>query len=118
MRSGFDQTTWPPRQPRLVRGRCYLNNAAIAAESLREAGFGKVAVIDIDFHHGNGTQSLFYERGDVIYGSVHGDPQYHYPYHLGWPQDEASAKAKGRRSMCCFLLVLEEVSTAPVSPSS
>ena len=79
----------------LFGGGCYLNNAAIAAESLREAGIAKVAVIDIDFHHGNGTQSLFYERADVIYGSVHGDPQYHYPYHIGWPQERGVGEGEG-----------------------
>jgi acetoin utilization deacetylase AcuC-like enzyme len=79
----------------LFGGGCYLNNAAIAAESLREAGFEKVAVIDIDFHHGNGTQSLFYDRSDVIYGSVHGDPLYHYPYHLGWPNERGVGEGEG-----------------------
>ena len=79
----------------LFGGGCYLNNAAIAAESLRDAGFAKVAVIDIDFHHGNGTQSLFYERGDVLYGSVHGDPLHHYPYHLGWPAERGVGEGEG-----------------------
>jgi acetoin utilization deacetylase AcuC-like enzyme len=79
----------------LFGGGCYMNNAAIAAVSLRQAGFAKVAVIDIDFHHGNGTQSLFYESDDVIYGSVHGDPQYHYPYHLGWPQERGIGEGEG-----------------------
>src|SRR4051794_18716206 len=55
-------------------GSCYLNNAAVAAERLRAGGVDRVAVVDIDAHHGNGTQVLFYERGDVFYGSVHVDP--------------------------------------------
>jgi acetoin utilization deacetylase AcuC-like enzyme len=55
-------------------GSCYLNNAAVAAEALRQGGFERVAVVDIDAHHGNGTASIFYERGDVFYGSVHIDP--------------------------------------------
>ncbi len=79
----------------LFGGGCYLNNAAISAESMRDAGFARVAVIDIDFHHGNGTQSLFYERGDVLYGSVHGDPRYHYPYHLGWPAERGIGEGEG-----------------------
>ncbi len=55
-------------------GSCYLNNAAVAAEALRGAGVSRVAVLDIDAHHGNGTQSIFYDRPDVFYGSVHVDP--------------------------------------------
>ena len=55
-------------------GSCYLNNAAVAAEALRAAGHERVAVIDIDAHHGNGTQAVFWERPDVRYGSLHVDP--------------------------------------------
>lgn len=55
-------------------GSCYLNNAALAAQRLRDAGHETVAVIDIDAHHGNGTQAIFWERSDVRYGSVHVDP--------------------------------------------
>lgn len=55
-------------------GSCYLNNAAVAAEALRRAGHERVAVIDVDAHHGNGTSAIFYERADVFYGSVHVDP--------------------------------------------
>jgi acetoin utilization deacetylase AcuC-like enzyme len=55
-------------------GSCYLNNAAVAAEAFRGAGHERVAVVDIDAHHGNGTQAIFYDRADVYYGSVHVDP--------------------------------------------
>ena len=55
-------------------GSCYLNNAAVAAEALRDAGHDRVAVVDIDAHHGNGTQAVFWERPDVLYGSLHVDP--------------------------------------------
>ncbi len=55
-------------------GSCYLNNAALAAQALRDAGHDRVTVIDIDAHHGNGTAAIFYDRGDVLYGSVHVDP--------------------------------------------
>lgn len=55
-------------------GSCYLNNAAIAAQALRGAGHERVAVVDVDAHHGNGTSAIFYERPDVFYGSVHVDP--------------------------------------------
>lgn len=55
-------------------GSCYLNNAAVAAESLRGLGFDRVGIVDLDAHHGNGTAAIFYDRGDVLYGSVHIDP--------------------------------------------
>ncbi len=55
-------------------GSCYLNNAALAAQTLRDAGHERVAVIDVDAHHGNGTAAIFYDRADVLYGSVHVDP--------------------------------------------
>ncbi len=55
-------------------GSCYLNNAAVAAQGLLAAGHERVAVVDIDAHHGNGTASIFYDRADVFYGSVHVDP--------------------------------------------
>lgn len=57
-----------------TRGSCYLNNAAVAAEALRRAGHARVAIVDIDAHHGNGTQDIFYAREDVLYASVHVDP--------------------------------------------
>lgn len=71
-------------------GYCYFNNAAIAAE--RMSTLGKVAVLDIDFHHGNGTQRLFYERCDVLYVSIHADPESHYPYSTGY-RDETGVGA-------------------------
>ena len=55
-------------------GSCYLNNAAVAAEALLDAGHATVAVVDLDAHHGNGTQATFWERADVRYGSLHVDP--------------------------------------------
>ena len=55
-------------------GSCYLNNAGVAAQALRDAGHERVAIVDIDAHHGNGTQALFYDRADVFYGSLHVDP--------------------------------------------
>ena len=59
---------------RAFGGSCYLNNAAVAAEAWRGHGVARVAVVDIDAHHGNGTQAVFWERGDVFYGSLHVDP--------------------------------------------
>ncbi len=55
-------------------GSCYLNNAALAAQALVKGGHEQVAIIDVDAHHGNGTASIFYQRADVFYGSVHVDP--------------------------------------------
>jgi acetoin utilization deacetylase AcuC-like enzyme len=77
---------------RAMGGFCYLNNAAIAAQLLREGGIARLAVIDIDYHHGNGTQSIFWERADVFYASVHADPNDEYPYFTGHA-DETGAGA-------------------------
>jgi acetoin utilization deacetylase AcuC-like enzyme len=64
-------------------GYCFLNNAALAAQTLRDSGFERVAVLDIDYHHGNGTQSIFEQRADVLTISIHGDPRSEYPFFLG-----------------------------------
>ncbi len=71
-------------------GYCYLNNAAIAAQALRAAGQARVAVLDIDYHHGNGTQAIFWQREDVFFTSLHADPHDDYPY-LSGHADEAGA---------------------------
>jgi acetoin utilization deacetylase AcuC-like enzyme len=69
----------------MLGGYCYFNNAAIVAEWLRrEGGARKVAILDIDYHHGNGTQQIFWERGDVLYLSLHADPARAYPYYSGY----------------------------------
>ena len=66
-------------------GSCYLNNAAAAAARLRARTGGTVAVIDIDAHHGNGTQAIFYDRADVLTASVHVDPGAGwFPHFLGF----------------------------------
>jgi acetoin utilization deacetylase AcuC-like enzyme len=64
-------------------GHCYVNNSALAAERLRALGAARVAVLDIDSHHGNGTQGIFWERPDVLTVSVHGDPRGYYPWFVG-----------------------------------
>jgi acetoin utilization deacetylase AcuC-like enzyme len=64
-------------------GYCFLNNAALAAQHLRDAGLERVAALDIDYHHGNSTQAIFYDRPDVYFASVHGDPRTEYPFFLG-----------------------------------
>ena len=76
-------------------GYCFLNNAAIAAEALREKGHAKVAILDVDFHHGNGTQSIFYERSDVLFTSIHGDPKTEYPFFLGHADEQGDAEGVG-----------------------
>jgi acetoin utilization deacetylase AcuC-like enzyme len=75
-------------------GFCYLNNAAIAAEVLRNS-FAKVAIVDFDTHHGDGTQAIFYARNDVFYGSVHTDPQAYYPYYAGYADETGSGAGQG-----------------------
>ncbi|MBO3744919.1 histone deacetylase family protein [Streptosporangiaceae bacterium NEAU-GS5] len=70
-------------------GSCYLNNAAVAAQALRDHGCGKVAVIDVDAHHGNGTQAIFWDRADVFYGSVHVDPGAGwFPHYVGFADEQ------------------------------
>jgi acetoin utilization deacetylase AcuC-like enzyme len=64
-------------------GYCYLNTAAIAAQAARDRGVAKVAILDIDYHHGNGTQDIFWTRGDVFYASLHADPRTDYPFYWG-----------------------------------
>ena len=77
-------------------GSCYLNNAAIAAQALRAAGADRVAVLDIDAHHGNGTQMIFYDRADVWYGSVHVDPGAGwFPHYLGYPGERGRGEGEG-----------------------
>lgn len=73
-------------------GYCFVNNAAVAAQALRDGGLDRVAILDVDYHHGNGTQAIFYERADVFYASLHGDPHTEYPYYLGYA-DERGAGA-------------------------
>ena len=77
-------------------GSCYLNNAAIAAAALRSAGAGQVAVIDIDAHHGNGTQAIFYNRADVCYASVHVDPGAGwFPHYVGHADERGTGDGDG-----------------------
>ena len=71
-------------------GYCYLNNAAIAARQAQKAGLGPVAILDIDYHHGNGTQDIFYEDPEIFFGSIHADPVADYPFYWGH-QDETGA---------------------------
>lgn len=76
-------------------GYCHLNVAAIAAEAARAAGVPKVAVLDIDYHHGNGTQDIFWRRGDVFYASVHADPATDYPFYWGHSDERGAGEGEG-----------------------
>jgi acetoin utilization deacetylase AcuC-like enzyme len=76
-------------------GFCYFNNAAIAAEYVARQTGGRVAVLDVDYHHGNGTQQIFYARSDVLYVSLHADPAYAYPYFVGHADETGSGPGSG-----------------------
>lgn len=75
-------------------GFCFFNNAAIAAEMLR-SHFPKVAIVDFDTHHGDGTQAIFYTRYDVFYGSVHTDPSSYYPHYAGYADETGAGPGEG-----------------------
>ena len=76
-------------------GYCFINNAAVVAEMMRQAGVARVAVLDIDFHHGNGTQDIFYDRGDVLFASLHGAPEDTYPYFIGYADERGQGAGEG-----------------------
>lgn len=76
-------------------GYCFLNNAAVAAQALRDAGAASVAILDVDYHHGNGTQSIFYDRADVLFVSLHGDPLTEYPFYLGHADETGEGEGAG-----------------------
>jgi len=76
-------------------GYCFLNNAALAAQYLRDNGLARVAVLDVDYHHGNGTQSIFYDRQDVFFASIHGDPRTEYPFYLGHADERGQGAGLG-----------------------
>ncbi|MBI1238843.1 MAG: histone deacetylase family protein [Alphaproteobacteria bacterium] len=78
----------------LYGGYCYLNNTAIAAQWLTDQG-RRVAILDIDGHHGNGTQTIFYERADVLTVSLHGDPRDTYPFFLGYADETGAGAGEG-----------------------
>ena len=75
-------------------GYCYLSNAAIAAEAAT-AGGKRVAILDIDYHHGNGTQDIFYERGDIFFASIHADPSTDYPFFWGHADERGEGEGEG-----------------------
>ncbi|RYX98051.1 MAG: histone deacetylase family protein [Comamonadaceae bacterium] len=76
-------------------GYCFLNNAAIAAQALLNGGKSCIALLDVDYHHGNGTQSIFYDRSDVLFVSIHGDPRTEYPFYLGHADERGEGEGEG-----------------------
>jgi acetoin utilization deacetylase AcuC-like enzyme len=81
--------------PSAFGGYCYLGNSAIAAQALRDGGAATVAVLDVDYHHGNGTQATFWERSDVVTISLHADPRQEYPYFTGHEGERGAAAGEG-----------------------
>ena len=80
---------------RAAGGYCYVNNAAVAAEWLLGQGAGRVAILDVDYHHGNGTQEIFYARADVLVVNIHADPVVEYPYFLGHADERGDGAGTG-----------------------
>jgi acetoin utilization deacetylase AcuC-like enzyme len=74
-------------------GYCYINNAAVAAHWLSKKG--KSAILDIDYHAGNGTQDIFYQRNDVLTLSIHGDPDFEYPHFIGFADERGEGEGLG-----------------------
>ncbi len=76
-------------------GYCFINNAAVAAQTFLNHGCTRVAILDVDYHHGNGTQSIFYDRADVFFASIHGDPHTEYPFYLGHADEVGEGAGQG-----------------------
>ena len=76
-------------------GYCFINNAAVAAQGYLRDGAERVAIIDVDFHHGNGTQDIFYERDDVLFVSLHGDPRNEFPHFTGFANERGAGVGDG-----------------------
>jgi acetoin utilization deacetylase AcuC-like enzyme len=81
--------------PDFLGGYCFINNAAVAAQAFRDNGAQRVAVLDVDYHHGNGTQTIFYDRADVMFLSIHGDPKTEYPFYLGHADEKGRGAGEG-----------------------
>src|SRR5512141_1139080 len=79
----------------MAGGYCFFNNAAIAAEAVTRATGERVAILDVDYHHGNGTQQIFWRRGDVLYVSLHADPERQYPFFLGRADETGEGEGSG-----------------------
>jgi acetoin utilization deacetylase AcuC-like enzyme len=79
----------------MAGGYCFFNNAAIAAEAIARTTRQPVAILDVDYHHGNGTQQIFWRRGDVLYVSLHADPERQYPFFLGRADETGEGEGSG-----------------------
>jgi acetoin utilization deacetylase AcuC-like enzyme len=79
----------------MAGGYCFFNNAAIAAQAIARATGEPVAILDVDFHHGNGTQQIFWRRGDMLYVSLHADPARQYPFFLGRADETGEGEGVG-----------------------
>jgi acetoin utilization deacetylase AcuC-like enzyme len=79
----------------MAGGYCFFNNAAIAAEAVANATGERVAILDVDVHHGNGTQQIFWRREDVLYVSLHADPARLYPFFLGYADEVGEGPGRG-----------------------
>ena len=76
-------------------GYCFINNAAVCAQAFIDQGAERVAILDVDFHHGNGTQEIFYQRDDVLFCSLHGDPREAFPHFLGYADETGAGAGEG-----------------------
>lgn len=76
-------------------GYCFINNASVAAQAFVEQGATRVALLDVDFHHGNGSQAIFYDRDDVMFLSLHGDPSDAFPHFLGYADEVGQGAGEG-----------------------
>jgi acetoin utilization deacetylase AcuC-like enzyme len=76
-------------------GYCFINNAAVAAQAFIDQGASRVALLDVDFHHGNGSQAIFYDRDDVMFLSLHGDPRDAFPHFLGYADECGQGRGEG-----------------------
>lgn len=79
----------------LFGGYCFINNAAVCAQAFVDQGAKRVAILDVDFHHGNGSQSIFYDRAEVLFCSIHGDPRDAFPHFLGFSDETGSGGGEG-----------------------
>ena len=82
----------------LYGGYCFFNNAAVVAQHLTSTTGSRVSVLDVDYHHGNGTQQIFYDRADVQFVSLHGDPHRAYPYLTGFSDEVGTSAGSGTTS--------------------
>jgi acetoin utilization deacetylase AcuC-like enzyme len=76
-------------------GYCFINNAAVASQAFIDQGASRVALLDVDFHHGNGSQAIFYDRDDVMFLSLHGDPGEAFPHFLGYADETGAGAGEG-----------------------